>query len=101
MPDKRSVGPPDWLLVLNRRHLEHVLHTHVQPYNRERPHRALNLLRPETTSHSEQAASRPRVSILWVSEIQIQSGRRSRTAGGRQLRTYARHDPVWYTRARV
>jgi putative transposase len=62
MPDKRSVGPPDWLLVLNRRHLEHVLHTYVQPYNRERPHRALNLLPPETTSHSQQAASRPRVS---------------------------------------
>jgi hypothetical protein len=38
---------------------------------------------------------------VWVPEIQIQSGRRSRTAGGRQLRTYARHDPVWYTRACV
>ena len=29
----------DWLLILNRRHLEHVLRVYVDHYNRERPHR--------------------------------------------------------------
>jgi hypothetical protein len=33
----------DWLLILNRRHLEGVLRVYVDPYNRERPHRALEL----------------------------------------------------------
>jgi transposase InsO family protein len=37
----------DWLLILGRRHLEHVLRTYVQHYNRERPHRGLALTPPE------------------------------------------------------
>ncbi|MDQ2911188.1 MAG: transposase [Actinomycetota bacterium] len=37
----------DWLLILNRRHLERVLRTYVQHYNRERPHRALGLRPPD------------------------------------------------------
>jgi putative transposase len=37
----------DWLLILGRRHLEHVLHTYVNHYNRERPHRGLALQPPE------------------------------------------------------
>jgi hypothetical protein len=37
----------DWLLILGRRHLEHVLRIYVQHYNRERPHRELALTRPE------------------------------------------------------
>ena len=37
----------DWLLILGRRHLEHVLRTYVQHYNRERPHRGLALTQPE------------------------------------------------------
>ncbi|HET8893566.1 MAG TPA: integrase core domain-containing protein [Gaiellaceae bacterium] len=36
----------DWLLILNRRHLEHVLRVYVDHYNRERPHRSLNLKPP-------------------------------------------------------
>jgi putative transposase len=36
----------DWLLILNRRHLEHVLRVFVEHYNRERPHRGLELLPP-------------------------------------------------------
>jgi putative transposase len=36
----------DWLLILNRRHLEHVLRVYVDHYNRERPHRSLNLKAP-------------------------------------------------------
>jgi putative transposase len=37
----------DWLLILNRRHLEHLLRVYVDHYNRERPHRALELRPPD------------------------------------------------------
>jgi transposase InsO family protein len=37
----------DWLLILNRRHLERVLRVFVEHYNGHRPHRALNLTPPE------------------------------------------------------
>jgi putative transposase len=37
----------DWLLILNRRHLERVLHVFVDHYNTQRPHRALELCPPE------------------------------------------------------
>jgi transposase InsO family protein len=36
----------DWLLILNRRHLEHVLHVYTDHHNRQRPHRALALRPP-------------------------------------------------------
>jgi len=37
----------DWLLILNRRHLERVLRIFVDHYNMQRPHRALELRPPE------------------------------------------------------
>jgi putative transposase len=37
----------DWLLILNRRHLERVLRVYVDHYNTQRPHRALELRPPE------------------------------------------------------
>ncbi len=37
----------DWLLILNRRHLERVLRTYVHHYNTQRPHRALKLQPPQ------------------------------------------------------
>jgi putative transposase len=37
----------DWLLILNRRHLERVLRVFVEHYNGHRPHRALNLMPPD------------------------------------------------------
>ena len=37
----------DWLLILNRRQLESVLRIYVDHYNRERPHRALELRPPD------------------------------------------------------
>jgi putative transposase len=36
----------DWLLILNRRHLEHVLRVYTDHYNHQRPHRALKLRPP-------------------------------------------------------
>ena len=37
----------DWLLILGRLHLERILREYVDHYNRERPHRALELHAPE------------------------------------------------------
>jgi putative transposase len=37
----------DWLLILNRRHLESVLRVFVDHYNTHRPHRALELQSPQ------------------------------------------------------
>ena len=37
----------DWLLILGRRHLEHVLRVYVDHYNTQRPHRALALRPPD------------------------------------------------------
>ncbi len=37
----------DWLLIFSRRHLERVLKVYIRHYNRQRPHRALQLQQPE------------------------------------------------------
>jgi transposase InsO family protein len=37
----------DWLLILNRRHLERLLRDTVDHYNSQRPHRALKLQPPQ------------------------------------------------------
>jgi putative transposase len=46
----------DWLLILNRRHLERVLRGYVEHYNTERPHRALALRPPDPSSAAKGAA---------------------------------------------
>jgi putative transposase len=54
----------DWLLTLNRRHLEHTLHVFADHYNAHRPHRSLDLRPPETTGRNEQIAShRPQAQV--------------------------------------
>jgi putative transposase len=40
----------DWLLIVNRRHLERVLRVFVHHYNSHRPHRSLKLLPPDPES---------------------------------------------------
>jgi putative transposase len=45
----------DWMLILNRRHLERVLRVYVDHYNRERPHRALELRPPAPGERRERA----------------------------------------------
>jgi transposase InsO family protein len=40
----------DWLLIVGRRHLETVLRIYTAHYNRERPHRGLALLSPDSTN---------------------------------------------------
>lgn len=37
----------DWLLIINRRHLEHVVRVYIDHYNTQRPHRALKLIPPD------------------------------------------------------
>jgi putative transposase len=44
----------DWLLIVGRRHLETVLRIYTAHYNRERPHRALALLPPDSTNADPQ-----------------------------------------------
>jgi putative transposase len=41
----------DWLLIVGRRHLESVLSNYTAHYNRERPHRGLALLTPDSTNN--------------------------------------------------
>jgi transposase InsO family protein len=41
----------DWLLILNRRHLEHVLRDYLDHYNTHRPHRSLDLAPPAKIEH--------------------------------------------------
>jgi hypothetical protein len=60
----------DWLLILNRRHLEQVLRVFVDHYNRERPHRALDLLPPRSDSEQNPSCSgaihrRDRIGASW------------------------------------
>ena len=43
----------DWLLIVGRRHLEHVLRTYIAHYNRERPHRGLALLLARTRQDAD------------------------------------------------
>ncbi len=47
----------DWLLILNRRHLEHVLRVFIDHYNTHRPHRSLDLTPPATIGRTEQIVS--------------------------------------------
>ena len=55
----------DWLLILNRRHLERVLRVFVEHYNTHRPHRALKLQPPQPrgatadSHHRRDPAPRP------------------------------------------
>ena len=42
----------DWLLILNRRHLKHVLREFVDHYNTHRPHRSLHLVPPAANSRA-------------------------------------------------
>ena len=50
----------DWLLIVNRRHLERVLRVYVDHYNTQRPHRALQLQPPKP----EQPAPTPTVGAI-------------------------------------
>jgi len=48
----------DWLLIINRRHLERVLRVFTDHYNTHRPHRALNLTPPAPSDANVHAIPR-------------------------------------------
>jgi putative transposase len=50
----------DWLLILNRRHLERVLRVFVHHYNGHRPHRSLNLTPPNLQQARPRLVRSPR-----------------------------------------
>jgi putative transposase len=47
----------DRLLIIGRRHLEHVLRVYVSHHNCERPHRALDLRPPDASARSPERAN--------------------------------------------
>ena len=53
----------DWLLIVNRRHLERVLRIFVGHYNSHRPHRSLNLGPPEPSARRPRALPLPTAAI--------------------------------------
>jgi hypothetical protein len=61
----------DWLLILGRGHLEHVLRVYVQHYNAHRPHRALALSRrtPPPDRPSSATISRPKSAGVTCSAV--------------------------------
>ncbi|HEX4220123.1 MAG TPA: integrase core domain-containing protein [Acidimicrobiales bacterium] len=60
----------DRLFILNERHLESVLRTYVDPYNRERPHRGRDLIPPNG-----------KLNVMSVSPQSDQVHRRDRLGG--------------------
>jgi putative transposase len=53
----------DWLLIVNRRHLERVLRIFVGHYNSHRPHRSVNLGPPEPSARRLRALPLPTAAI--------------------------------------
>jgi putative transposase len=53
----------DWLLIVNRRHLERVLRIFADHYNSHRPHRSLNLRPPEPSARRLRALRPPTAAI--------------------------------------
>ena len=53
----------DWLLIVNRRHLERVLRIFVGHYNSHRPHRSLNLTPPQPSARRLHALPLPTAAI--------------------------------------
>jgi putative transposase len=49
----------DWLLIVNRRHLERVLRVFVEHYNTQRPHRSLSLQPPQAAEPPQRAEPPP------------------------------------------
>jgi putative transposase len=47
----------DWLVIVNRRHLEHVLRVFADHYNAHRPHRSLDLAPPAATGYERRLAT--------------------------------------------
>jgi putative transposase len=53
----------DWLLIMNRRHLERVLRVFVDHYNSHRPHRSLNLKAPDPAAQKLRVLHPPTAAV--------------------------------------
>ena len=53
----------DWLLIMNRRHLERVLRVFVDHYNTHRPHRSLNLKPPDPAARKLRVLHPPAAAV--------------------------------------
>jgi putative transposase len=53
----------DWLLIVNRRHLERVLRVFVDHYNSHRPHRSLNLEPPDPPARKLRVVRSPTAGV--------------------------------------
>src|SRR6266566_600727 len=49
----------DWLLIAGRRHLDRVLYQYIEYYNRERPHRGLDLSPPQPNAKTRASPTSP------------------------------------------
>jgi hypothetical protein len=58
----------DWLLILNRTHLERVLRVYVRHYNHQRPHRGLRLSTPQGQRQLELIA-RPEIGDIYRRDL--------------------------------
>jgi hypothetical protein len=54
----------DWLLVVNRRHLERVLRVFADHYDRHRPHRSLNLTAPDPSVRALRVVDPPSAAVV-------------------------------------
>jgi len=54
----------DWLLIVNRRHLERVLRAFVGHYNGHRPHRSLNLAPPDPPARKLRVVRPPAGTVI-------------------------------------
>ena len=53
----------DWLLIINRRHLERALRVFVDHYNSHRPHRSLNLKPPDPAARKLRVLHPPAAAV--------------------------------------
>ena len=53
----------DWLLIMNRRHLEGVLPVFIDHYNTHRPHRSLNLKPPDPAAQKLRVPHPPTAAV--------------------------------------
>ena len=79
----------DRILIINRRHLEHVLRLYTTHYNRHRPHRSLSLQPPDEPA----SGGRPRPSTA-NPQTRITRRPRQRIQSGRMTTAHA-HDRVF------
>jgi putative transposase len=76
----------DWLLILNRRHLERVLRVFVEHYNTQSPHRALKLQPPQPQPQPQQVPPTPTIGEIQRATTASAASSTSTTEPPREVR---------------